>query len=118
MIHKAIEQLIESTCQCFPGKVPQGVQPPFVNHFTVSADQGPTKDGNQVKTIRYQISVFTRDKVSGLQIGENISDILDNYRGEVGGHSIDLIRLIDENDLYEDDAEMYHRALDFQIRYR
>lgn len=119
MIHEAIDILINSnTFGCYSGRVPQTAKLPFVNHFQVSKNNNYAKDGSTTKFLRYQISVFSKTKAEGISISDSIIGILDFFSGHVAGYYIESIRQVDENDLYEDDADVYHRVLDLEIRYK
>lgn len=119
MIHEAVDILISSSNYAsYSGKIPQTQELPFVNHFQVSKDPNYTKDGSTTKVIRYQLSIFTKTKAQGVSIGDYITGIVDMFSGHVAGHYIESIRIMDENDLYEEDADVYHRAIDLEIRYK
>lgn len=119
MIHEAINLLIGQDYRVFCGKVTQGTQLPYVNHFQVSMNPTFSKDNkNELKVIRYQISVFAKTKAESISISDQIVLNLQGVTGNIKGHHIESIRNMDENDLYEDDAEVYHRVIDFEIRYK
>jgi len=122
---KVIYQLLSSDSKLkdligdkvFPQRIPQKTPFPAVVYFLVSNHPSETKQAaSDLDTLTYQISVYATSYQNVIEIAEEVRRVLDRYRND--SENIDHIIFLRENDLFDEEAEVYHKALDFKIRHK
>jgi len=68
-------------------------------------------------TYRVQVSIYGETYAEVDTWGASVRSALDGVNNEtVQGVAVKRISYMDESDLYEEDAEVHHRAMDFSVR--
>lgn len=93
----------------FPLRVAQGVALPAVTYQKISGGQNACRS-EQMKPYRVQLSVFSARYEQQEAIAAAIREALDGYQdSELSAE------FLTETDLYEEGAEVYHLAIDYNI---
>jgi len=101
----------------FPSRRLQTSELPAITYNFVSNVPLNTKDGeSKLDIVRVQINVFSESYDQAATIKGIIRSILDRYSGISNSVLIDSIVFADEQDLFEDWADVYHHTVDFLIR--
>lgn len=99
----------------FPGRAQQTATLPFIVYNTISTNPTNTKDGaSTLDFITVQVSCFDDNKTDTDTLADAVRSALDRYDATVSG---EVVRFVfdDRTDIYEEDAGVYHVALDFEI---
>jgi hypothetical protein len=98
-------------------KAPQDVIKPYIVFFKVSAPREHTHDGAAgLVEARFQFDVFATTYIAAKAIAGQIQAILQGYSGTMGGAGgvyVNGCFYDDEQDLWEEDTNLYHIAMDF-----
>lgn len=115
---EAIYDLLDGvTTRTYPNKAPQGTVLPFLVYTVVLTSPNDTKDGvSDLDVIRIQVSVFSNTYANAQTLAGSVRTALDRYSGTIQSVVIDSINFEGETDLYDEEAQVHHKALDFSIR--
>lgn len=102
----------------YPVKLPQNVTLPAVSYFRVSTDRHSAM-GEDIAdvTSRFQVSAWGQTYTSVRSIADVVRAALERYSVNGADATIVTIFYINEQDLYEDDLQIYQLAMDFRIHY-
>jgi hypothetical protein len=104
----------------YPLRIPQETplgNDAAISYYVISTSPEDVKDSRSlVDTVRIQVSIFAQSYATLNTIANLVRDALDGLTGEIGGCSVDSARFMDENELYEDEVNLYHIAQDYSIR--
>lgn len=94
-------------------RLPQNVTYPAVTYWKVSGNrlhdtQGPTGESDP----RVQVSCWSRSQAQAEDVAEAVRGVLDGWSSTGGVH---MTQLVNETDLYDNEVEVYHIALDFVL---
>ena len=110
-----------TSSRIYPLRIPQGAALPAITYFIVSGDPFNTRDGAVTDNFdSFQVSCFTdantTDAYKTLQsLYDAVLGALERYSGTAASTVIHTITYLGHTDLYEEDAGVYHRAIDFRI---
>ena len=94
-------------------KLPQNPTLPAVTYWKVSGNRlhdltGPTGQSDP----RFQVSCWARTSATAEDVAEAVRVRLDGWTSTGG---VQVAELVNETDLYDDEVEIYHVALDFVL---
>lgn len=103
----------------YPVRVPQDATYPALSYFRASTHTFHAHHGaSGIAAPLFQVSVWAKG-TGGALVVEEIADLvrlaLDGFKGFVAGETIHGIFLRNQHDFYEDDTEIYHRPMDFEV---
>lgn len=101
----------------YPTQKPLDAKLPAVTFMQVSAERFPAMGvtGGNVKA-RYQFSSWAMDYDTSRNVNEEVRNALQRF-SETGALTIETIFIDTEQDLFENDTQQYHVALDARIAY-
>lgn len=97
----------------YPIIAPAGTTAPFII-YERSTNADSTKDYNTIYNSNLDILIFTTDYKSGVELGENVINILNNYKGNILNLNIVSCNLSTIDEGYSEDK--YMQKLAFTIR--
>lgn len=106
----------------YPLVVPQGIPYPALVYLLVSkvpnneACQGEGSSENP-QQVRMQVSVYAERYEQIVAIDEAVRGAIDHFKGTLGNTQISSLRFLSARDLYEQQALVFHRAIDYRIIY-
>jgi len=65
-----------------------------------------------------QVSIYAETVTSVRALSEAVRVLLHVYKGTLNSVEIILSRLVNEVDLFDSELEIYHVAMDFQVKFR
>ena len=105
-----------TSTRIYPMRIPQGASLPAITYFIVSGGPINTKDGAATDhQDTFQVSCFTTSYDTIQDLYSAVKAALERYSGTVASTEVHTITYTGHVDLYEEDAEVYHRAIDFRI---
>ena len=105
-----------TSTRIYPLRIPQGASLPAVTYFVVSGGPMQTKDGAVSDNFdSFQVSCFATSYSTIQSIYSAVKSALERYSGTAASTTIHTITYMGHVDLYEEDAGVYHRAIDFRI---
>ena len=119
-ISKAIYALIKPHCSCSLSPVITGQRKnfPFAQYQIVSNIPNDDKSGASTLDFRrIQVSVFSKSYTEAEAIAEEIRAGIDAQSGVYDDKTISLVTFLNEIDLFEEDAKVYHKAFDYRITF-
>lgn len=113
----------------YPNKIPQNAALPAITYQLITGGRSRNLDGRcGAGTARFQINCWseTYDEVKDMQaaiVGTKASPTIDDYRGTIGGHQIQSVRVEDERDHPEnpkhaEDPGPFGVIIDLMISYQ
>ena len=105
----------------YPLRIPQAASLPAITYFIVSDSPFNTKDGAVTDNYyRFQVSIFVDARASGAydtieDIDAAVRSALERYSGTVASTEVHTIEYLSMADLFEEDAQVFHRAVDFRV---
>lgn len=111
--HESLTDLINT--RLYPSAAPEGTQTPYVCYYEVSA---VSWHDIPVAYPRFQFSVFATRYLDAKNVAIEIRNILQRYKGDMGGYRVIQIVWEGSRELYEPDTKLHHIATDFRIIYR
>ena len=72
----------------------------------------------EVRKMRLQVSIWHDDRYAGIALREEVYDVLQRYKGVLGGIGVHEIGLETQNVIYEPEIRAYQYALDFMVTYK
>lgn len=100
-------------------KAPQDVAKPYVVFFKASAPREYSHDGaSGLARPRFQFSCFAMTYKKAKQIAEAIRGVIEAFSGTMGGAGgveVGSCFCINESDIFEDNTQLYHVAVDYLI---
>lgn len=102
----------------FPVQIAQDQAYPAITYSTINKLPKNTKDGvlNQEET-RIQVDVFAKKYSDLVDLSGRVREILDGKGGVLADIIVEYCRFVDVAEFYNDDRELYHHALDFNLRH-
>ena len=101
----------------YPVIAPQNVASPFVVYSIASAIPTNTKDRiSEVDTMRVQIDCYARTYSQVEAIASAARLAIDGQTGTKAGIYVDGVAYENEQDLIDEDVDLYRKSLDFFIR--
>jgi hypothetical protein len=103
----------------YPIIAPEGTVVPYVTYTRISGQRYHAfrSDSGMTNPI-FQFSCFGTSYGNAKAIAAQLRAALQNYSntmGGVGGVSVQSVLLMDENDLYDEEAKEYYTTIDFQF---
>lgn len=111
--HDSLKDLIST--RLYPSVAPEGTVQPYVCYYEVS---GVSWHDIPVAYPRFQFSVFATRYLDAKNVAIEIRNILQRYKGDMGGYRVIQIVWEGSRELYEPDNKLHHIATDFRIIYR
>ena len=113
--HAGLSALV--VLRVFPGHLPQGATLPAISYSRVSAGR-PSAMGTDIGLVeaRFQIDVWDDDYLGLVAVKEQVRAALQRWSTSSGTIVRDTF-FENEIDLYEDELEIHHAALDFRPWY-
>lgn len=103
----------------YPIIAPEGTAVPYVTYTRISGQRFHAfRSDSGMTNPTFQFSCFGTSYSNAKAVAAQLRAALQNYSGTmggVGGVSVQSVLLIDENDLYDDEAKVYYTTIDFQI---
>lgn len=100
----------------YPGVTDQEIEAPFIVHSQSRNQPTPSKDGASTKDrIIYRIASYATTTDEAQQQAEDIREEIDEYSGTVGGNRIEKIRFLDEENGYDEEAELFFTLQTYSI---
>ena len=100
-------------------KAPQDVVKPYVIFFKASGPREYSHDGvSALARPRFQFSCFATTYYEAKQIAEAIRAAIEAFNGIMGGAGgaeVGSCFCINESDIYEDNTQLFHVAVDYLI---
>ena len=100
-------------------KAPQNVTKPYVVFFKASGPREYSHDGaSNLARPRFQFSCFATTYYVAKQIAEAIRAVIEAFSGTMGGAGgveVGSCFCINESDIYEDNTQLFHVAVDYLI---
>lgn len=117
MLVDAIYMLLkEVNASVYPGVTDQEVDAPFIVHSQSSNFPSPSKDGASTKDkFMYKIASYATTPRAAQTQAQSIRDEIDEYSGVVASVDIDKIRFTDEENGYDEEAELYYTLQTYSI---
>jgi len=101
----------------FPLKAPQNKSFPYITYQTISRIPAKFKDGPAIlDTFRVQVNIFSETFKQGSELSELVRAALDWKESQTLDSKIQHIHFDQENNLFEDDADIYGVAQDYFVR--
>lgn len=102
----------------YPNIAPQRVTKPYIAYRRVSASRFTAfgQDTGDVRA-RFQFDVFADTYTAAKNVSEQLRLALQRW-STTTGTTIHTIFFLNEVDLYEEDPELHHLALDFEVLYK
>lgn len=110
--HASLKSLIGT--RLYPGWIPENAQMPSVAFLGVS---GVRHHDIDVAYPRYQFSIFSPRYLEAKEIAKEIREILQRFKGKMGGTNIIQVAFQNEYETYEQNTKLYHIAIDFKFIY-
>jgi len=100
----------------FPITAPQTTALPFIVYRTISNDAIDDKDGVSGFEYRHvQLDIFAEDYADADDIAEKVRAALDGFEGTNSGVNVGYIRLDDQGDAYDEQAEATGVTQEYRI---
>ncbi len=103
-------------------RAPQNVTKPYVVFFKVSSPREYSHDGaSELARPRFQFSCFATTYYEAKQITEAIRVTIEAFSGIMGGDGgveVGSCFCINESDIYEEDTQLFHVAVDYLIYHK
>ena len=118
MIGKVIYSLLSGEDEpIYPVRAIQGQDFPFRVYHVISDTPTDTKDGvSELDVARVQIDHYATSYLGAVEMSDTTRSTIDRYRGTTEGIVVDKIVFEGENDMFDNDAEVYKRSQDYFIR--
>lgn len=101
----------------FPTEATQETELPYIVYNNIQVTPSHTKSGpSTLDVVRMQIDVFAKKYSEVQAIEERVRVLLDYFEGTVNGVSIDSIYFHDANEVLEDELNLKHSAIDYNVR--
>lgn len=101
----------------YPVIAPQNVASPFVVYSIASAIPTNTKDRiSELDTMRVQVDCYGRTYAQVEAISSAVRLAIDGQTGTYGGAYVDGVAYENEQDMLDEDVDLYRKSLDFFIR--
>lgn len=94
---------------------PQGTQKPYAVYTLISGTNDMNKDEDGFRIRNIQIDFFANNADSAESIGSAAHDVLNRYKGTIGGLKIASIRGDELNASAELEIEASHRTYEYQM---
>ncbi len=106
MLHEVIYNLLSTvSANVFPGVAEQEISPPFIVHTRVRTDPTYSKDGNKdTDFISYRVACYGVTMHDAKTLSTKVKTALDDYSGTGDGSYIVQIRLLNEEDGYDEES--------------
>lgn len=102
----------------YPLKMPDKTPMPAITYFRVSGPRVEHFQGSSTLAHPlYQIDAWGKTLREVINLSSKIRNALQGYAGTIASVRIQGILFENDTDLYEEDTETYHRAMDFRIWY-
>lgn len=100
-----------------PNILPQSTTYPAISYRRVSAERASAMgaDPGNVRA-RFQVDVFAETYASARAVAEQVRQALQRWTNN-SGTVIQGTYYLNEVDLYEDETQIHHLALDFEVNY-
>jgi hypothetical protein len=99
----------------YPLRVPQGKPLPAVTYQRISTSPTDCKESvSALDNLRVQLTVFSEQYEELEGISHAVRAALDGYTGTVLQTNV-TGKFLNETDLFDNNAEIYHRAIDFNF---
>lgn len=108
--HDSLKSYISN--RIYPGWIPENATMPCVAYLNVS---GVRFHDIPVGFPRYQFSIFSKGYIEAKSIANEMRDILQRFKGDMGESKIIQIVFENEYENYENDTKLYHVTIDFKI---
>ena len=100
----------------YPLRIPQGHTLPAITYFKIGGGPLNDKDGPAEDDFdMMQVSLFATSYTTIESLYDAVRGALERYTGTQDTTEIHTITYLSHTDMYEEDAEVYHRAMDFKI---
>lgn len=103
----------------YPAPIPQNATYPLVVYQQIS---GPRSYSMGVQSLivraRFQLDSWAQTSLAVRSLAEQVRSALSNYHGTSDGVVIDHVELVNEQKLYEDEADLHRMIQDYMIDYR
>jgi hypothetical protein len=103
----------------FPVIAPEGTLVPYITYTKVSGQRfHALKTDSGMTNPIYQFSCFATAYGSTKAMSAQLRAALQNYSNTMGGSGgvvVQSVLLVDEHDLYDDEAKVYYTTIDFQF---
>lgn len=117
MVASGVTDLIST--RLYYVRAPQNVTKPYVVFFKVSAPREYSHNGvSGLAQSRFQFSCFATTYYVAKQITEAIRAAIEAFSGTMGGDGgagVGSCFCVNESDMYEDDTQLFHVAVDYLI---
>lgn len=101
----------------FPNIATQKTNFPFIIYTVIDSNPEDTKDlTGDVNRIRLQVSCFCKTYTQCETLEAAVIAILNRWNGTSDSTVINSFTLDNQVDLFEEDNEVYHKAIDFIVR--
>jgi len=101
----------------FPSEAPQETALPYIVYNNIQVTPSHTKTSTStLDVVRMQIDVFAKRYSEVQAIEERVRVLLDYFEGTVNGVNIDSIWFHDANEILEDELNLKHTAVDYNVR--
>lgn len=95
---------------------PQGSILPFITFFKVDGPRIHDMEGfSGLSFPRFQFDIFAKNALEAENISAQLKLCLDGFRGIVTGVNIQCIRLLDDDDGYDEGPEINRISHDYQV---
>lgn len=102
----------------FPIKMPDRTAMPAISYARVTGPRVESFQGSSTLAHPlYQIDCWAKTHRQMIDLAAKVRNSLQGFQGTVASVKIQGILFENDMDLYEEDTETYHRALDFRIWY-
>lgn len=117
MLIDAIYTLLRNVNEnVYPGVTDQEIEAPFIVHSQSSNQPTPTKDGESTKDkITYKIASYDTTQTGAQVQAQAVRTYIDEYSGIVGGNWLEKIRFFDEENGYDEEAELFYTLQTYTI---
>lgn len=105
------------SAKVYPGIAPQEAQVPFVILSIVDVNPYDTKSGvSDVDSFRVQVDCYASTYDGVQDLDKKVRTAIDKYMGDANGITIDGVRYLTSQDLYEETPNEYRRTSDYTVR--
>jgi len=117
MIGKVIAALLTPLGKTYPMRAKQGQAAPYMVYTVISDRPTDTKEGpSELDVKRVQIDTYAATYAECMTLMASVRSTIDRYRGTVQSVVVDKIVFENEQDFYDNEAELYRRSQDYFIR--
>jgi len=103
----------------YPVHLPQGVQYPAATYQRInSTSEQHLKGRSGLRWVRMQVDIWAKDAMDVDAITGALDDALDGYRGPIGIYEATDSWRVAQQDIYEQDVDVYRITTDYSIYYR